>query len=189
VTPREVRSDDERLYGGKPDFYVGTSSRVLWFAIGGNDALTTLHTSMDTLLNAPPAEQGSGDRVPVSVTARVAPWLELPERQFDDDEEGFEGFEAEAIPVPTEGGGDEDEEGAAEREARRAERRARFRQARQEQAAELRAMAEEAFSPTDALRLDVRPTDSGLRTRITLDEGFIKMLGMAIARGYDESQL
>lgn len=53
-----------------------------------------------------------------------------------------------------------------------------------------RMMAEEAFAgEDDALRVDVRPTETGVRVRIQLDEGFLRLLGMAIGRQYDRSQL
>lgn len=53
-----------------------------------------------------------------------------------------------------------------------------------------RLMAEEAFAgDDDSLRIEVRPTETGVRGRIQLDEGFLRLLGMAIGRQYDRSQL
>ena len=47
-----------------------------------------------------------------------------------------------------------------------------------------------AFSrDSDALRISVQPTETGTRTRAVLDEGFIKLIGMLLARQYDQSQL
>jgi len=42
---------------------------------------------------------------------------------------------------------------------------------------------------SDSLRISVQPTDSGTRTRIVIDEGFIKLVGLLLAREYDKSQL
>ncbi len=42
---------------------------------------------------------------------------------------------------------------------------------------------------SDALRISVQPTETGTRTRAVLDEGFIKLIGMLLARQYDQSQL
>ncbi len=42
---------------------------------------------------------------------------------------------------------------------------------------------------SDSLRISVQPTDSGTRSRMVFDEGFIKLLGMVIGRQYDRSQL
>jgi hypothetical protein len=41
----------------------------------------------------------------------------------------------------------------------------------------------------DAVKVEVRPTETGLRVRVALDEGFIKLLGLALARQYDRSRL
>ncbi|MCA9055229.1 MAG: hypothetical protein KDA75_15420, partial [Planctomycetaceae bacterium] len=166
VTPDQVRKEDERLYGGTPDFYLGTSSRVLWFGIGGNETLPTLHDSIDKLLTTPPAERAAGGNVPLSVTARVAPWLELPLPE----EPGNEGSTSTDAS---------DEEQAEQRRANRRYQRAQDR----------RELAEEAFSPSDGLTVEGKPTESGFRVRVHLDEGFIKLLGLNISREYDRSQL
>ncbi|MFV0446321.1 MAG: hypothetical protein ACK5Q5_22335 [Planctomycetaceae bacterium] len=161
ITPQRVPDGEMRLYGGVPDIFLGTSSRAFWFAVGGTEALPTLKSSIDTLLTTAPAERAAGGNVPVSVTVRVAPWLELP------------------LPEKP------DLTGLSEDEQRQNRRRVR----RAEQAAQNREMANEAFGPSDGIRIDGRPSESGFRTRITLDEGFVKLLGLLLAREYDRSQL
>jgi len=42
---------------------------------------------------------------------------------------------------------------------------------------------------SDSLRISVQPTDTGTRSRIVVDEGFIKLVGLLLAREYDKSQL
>lgn len=55
---------------------------------------------------------------------------------------------------------------------------------------ERREVAEQAFNKTnDTLRVETRPTENGVRTRVELDEGFIRWLGLSIVRQYDRSQL
>ena len=50
--------------------------------------------------------------------------------------------------------------------------------------------ARKAFGKdSDSLRISVQPTETGTRSRAVLDEGFIKLVGMLLARWYDESQL
>lgn len=161
ITPQQVGDDEIRLYGGVPDIFLGTSSRAFWFAVGGPQALPSLKSSIDTLLTTAPAERAAGGNVPVSVTVRVAPWLELP------------------LPEKPDLANKTEEE----------QRQNRWRVRRAERAAQNREMAEEAFSPSDGIRIDGRPSESGFRTRITLDEGFVKMLGLILAREYDRSQL
>lgn len=165
IVPQEVRSEELRLYGGVPDLYLGVSSRALWCAVGREEALPTLKASLDALLTAPPLEREAGGNVPLSVTVRVAPWLELPQ------------------PSPPQ------TEEAATPTGREAERRMR-RQRQWVQRRELvRELAQEAFTPSDKIRIDGRPLESGFRIRVHLDEGFIKLLGLMIAREYDRSQL
>lgn len=49
-----------------------------------------------------------------------------------------------------------------------------------------RKIAEDSFTPeSDAARVTVRPTENGLRTRIQLDEGFVRWLGMTLAKQID----
>lgn len=53
-----------------------------------------------------------------------------------------------------------------------------------------RQIAEEAFAfdDDDALQLDVRPTEHGVRTRINFDEAYLRFLGMAIGANVDRQQ-
>jgi hypothetical protein len=167
ISPTQLGSDEERLYGGTPDMYLGTSSRAVWFAVGRDQAMPSLRTALDTLLTAPPAERTAEGNVPLSVTVRVAPWLELPLP----DQPG-------AVPEVAPGTEPTEEQQQARRDQRRFER-----------ARDRREIAEEAFNATDGIRIDGRPTESGFRTRIHLDEGFVRLLGLIISREYDRSQL
>jgi len=55
---------------------------------------------------------------------------------------------------------------------------------------QVREIAGEAFDNlNDSLQIEVRPTETGLRLRAEFAEGFIRLIGTAIARQYDESQL
>ena len=53
-----------------------------------------------------------------------------------------------------------------------------------------RELAQDAMdSGKDAVRIDVRPTENGGRIRMQFEEGFVRLLGLILARQYDESQL
>ncbi|MBX3444799.1 MAG: hypothetical protein KF774_20530 [Planctomyces sp.] len=53
-----------------------------------------------------------------------------------------------------------------------------------------RELATEAFSSAgDALRVETRPLENGIRTRVELDEGFLRWLALFLARQYDRSLL
>ena len=50
------------------------------------------------------------------------------------------------------------------------------------------AIARDAFSAeNDAMRIEFRPTDTGGRLRVELEEGFIRLLGLGVSKRYDES--
>jgi hypothetical protein len=54
----------------------------------------------------------------------------------------------------------------------------------------MREIREQAFNTSnDALRVETRPLENGVRTRVEADEGFVRMLGLMLARWYDQSQL
>lgn len=53
-----------------------------------------------------------------------------------------------------------------------------------------RELAQEAMdSGDDAVRIDIRPTETGARIRMQFEEGFVRLLGLALATQYDRSQL
>ncbi len=53
-----------------------------------------------------------------------------------------------------------------------------------------RQLVDEAFSgEDDALRIDVRPTETGGRIRIQFDEAFLRFIALRVGREYDRSQL
>ncbi|HWL10451.1 MAG TPA: hypothetical protein VNQ76_18750 [Planctomicrobium sp.] len=55
---------------------------------------------------------------------------------------------------------------------------------------ERRELIQSALSPEDdALRVEVRPSDSGVRVTFRFDESFVRLLGSAFADLYDRSQL
>jgi len=53
-----------------------------------------------------------------------------------------------------------------------------------------RQLAEQAFAfdDDDALRMDMRPTEHGIRVRLSFDEAYLRFLGMAVGRGYDDNK-
>lgn len=53
-----------------------------------------------------------------------------------------------------------------------------------------RELTMEAMEPgNDAVRVDVRPTETGGRVRMQFDEGFVRLLGLVLAQLYDRTQL
>ncbi len=57
-------------------------------------------------------------------------------------------------------------------------------------AAERRELVQSAMkSDSDALRVEVRPSESGVRLTLRFDEGFVRLLGLTLAQMYDRTQL
>ncbi|MEZ6055288.1 MAG: hypothetical protein R3C01_01160 [Planctomycetaceae bacterium] len=160
IIPRSIPAQERRVYGGTPEVFVGTSSRIVWFAVGKDEALPALKGAIDIMRQAPTQPVPAGGNVPFQLTARIAKWIQLPEPEF---------------PMAE---GTEENPGRSRSNERRAAR-----------AKERREVAQEAFSETDTLRIEARPTDSGLRIRVRFDEGFLRMMGLQAVRGFERSQL
>lgn len=140
IQGRNVSPEEMRIYGGRPAFYIGTSSRYIWFAMGGEEALTTLRGAIDRMATATPEERNPTTLAPFQLVFHVSPWLDLP--QPEDPGEGRQRF---------------------------------------------RALTEQAFeTDNDTLRIDVRPTETGVRFRFQIDEGFLKLMALGISTAIDQ---
>jgi hypothetical protein len=140
IQGRNTSPEELRIYGGRPSFYLGTSSRYVWFAYGAEDALTTLRGAIDKMATATPEERNRAGLAPFQVVFHVSPWLDLP--QPEDPGE--------------------------------------FRQ-------QFRELTEQAFeTDNDTLRIESRPTETGIRFRIQVDEGFLKLMALGISTAIDQ---
>ena len=135
VPPRE-----QKAYGGVPSVYLGASSRTLWFALGGDEAMSRLKSAIDAVQEGQATEPTGGSAYPFQMILHTAPWLNLP--SIDDEDEARQDFAKQALKAES-----------------------------------------------DSVRISVQPTDTGTRSRIVIDEGFIKLVGLLLAREYDKSQL
>jgi hypothetical protein len=140
LVAKNVPQREQRTYGGVPSVYLGSSSQTLWFAVGADEALTTLKSAIDQIQTASATEPSGGSAYPFQMILHTAPWLNLPAE--NDDEVSRQDFAKQALK-----------------------------------------------DQSDALRISVQPTESGTRSRAVLDEGFIKLVGLLLARQYDRSQL
>jgi hypothetical protein len=140
IQGRNTSPEDLRIYGGRPSFYLGTSSRYVWFAYGSEEALDTLRNAIDRMATATPEERNATSLAPFQLVFHVSPWLDLP--QPEDPSEGRQQF---------------------------------------------RALTEQAFeSDNDALRVESRPTENGVRLRVQVDEGFLKLMALGISTLIDQ---
>lgn len=75
---RNVRPDDQLLYGPGSSLYMGTSSNAFVFAVGGNDALDVLGRLTAISEPSPPL---------VSIQCRLRPWVTLLEQSRNQENE------------------------------------------------------------------------------------------------------
>jgi hypothetical protein len=137
IMPEGDDDGAKRFFGAMPAFWFGAGQRAFWFTAGADDAIPTLKDTMDRVLGASPAPEGS--TAPFILVFRRAKFFAM-----------------------------EPPEGAQSR----------------------RELAETAFnSQNDKLLVETRPTENGMRMRAELDEGFVRWLGLMIARQFDQSQL
>lgn len=132
VRGTKSRRQDERLYGGKPALYLGGSSKAIWYAVGGDNALTSLKLAIDQVSQAQ-IEVTRPPDAPLQFVVNMSTWLsKMGDGQFAE-------------------------------------------------------LAKASFKEyPDALRLEARPTEKGGRFRLEFDEGFLRLLGLAISGRIDE---
>ena len=136
---KDIPDREVRLYGTEPSLYLGASDRILWFAVGGSQALPQLKGAIDKVYGSVGKPTASWNGWPIQLIVRAAPWLELPP-------------------------GDSDREKQ-----------------------DVRRMQNAFAKQPDALRLDVRPQENGIVTRLQLDAGYLRLLGLAVARRVDRA--
>jgi hypothetical protein len=158
---RRFSPQDTQLYGGRPEVRVGVGQRMIWFAVGGDDAQRVLNESIDLVLDTrdQPLENASA-MAPIQASMHLSPWLRLdPGPAIDESGD----VPAEVDPA------DGTPPGAPN---------FRLEAARQ------------AFDETnDRVQLEVQPTETGLRVRLRLDQGALRFMGMLMARRIDRTQL
>jgi hypothetical protein len=127
----------QKMFGESSHLYLYVSPQALWFAFGGDAALSTMK---DAIAQAalPQDPMQNRNRIPFQFVTHAKNWLtvasdETP-RQATFNETARASFESE----------------------------------------------------NDAMRLDVRPTDSGVRLRVEFQEGFIALMGRGISKGIDD---
>lgn len=140
LVAKNVPRREQKTYGGVPSVYLGSSSQTLWFALGGDEAMSRLKSAIDAVQEGQATEPTGGTAYPFQMILHTAPWLNLP--GIDEADTSRQDFAKQALK-----------------------------------------------SETDSVRISIQPTDTGTRSRIVIDEGFIKLVGLLLAREYDKSQL
>jgi len=76
IEGKDVRPQDEVLYGGKPSLYFGSAGKVLWFGVGGERALPAIKQAIDEM-EKPAAEAVA---VPFQFVMNLAQWMDVLDR-------------------------------------------------------------------------------------------------------------
>lgn len=172
---------DRTMYGGPPAAYVGTDSQTVWFAIGGENALPTLRAAIDKV-NAGQQVAPDKDQPPFEFVMNMNHWVKLGAKTRDaameaarEAREKEAAAQAEAArkagrPVPT--------QNEAEEPPRGRRRGPRFNE-----------LAAQAFEEpgSDVLRVDSRQIENGFRLRAQFENGFMRLIALAIAGQIDRS--
>ncbi|MHC4877193.1 MAG: hypothetical protein ACYTGL_11920 [Planctomycetota bacterium] len=170
---------DRAMYGEAPTLYVGTDSQAIWFAVGGENALPTLRAAIDKVnagqLSAPDKEQA-----PFEFVMNMNHWVKLGAKTRDAAMEAAREARAKA-------------EAAQAEAARNAGRPVPTRTEREEPGGRRRRgprfneLASQAFEEpgSDVLRVDSRPIENGFRIRAQFENGFLRLIGLAIAGQID----
>ena len=74
---KNIRKQDERLYGDKPSLYVGAGSKALWFAVGGKETLQTLYQAIDKVGDSKPKGVSRNPNAPFQLTVHIKSWLDM----------------------------------------------------------------------------------------------------------------
>jgi len=69
-----------KIYGRKPDFWIGTSSGVLWIGFGGDDAIKALDEAIALTLSAPPRPDVV-TTVPFQAVLHASSWLKYVDEE------------------------------------------------------------------------------------------------------------
>ena len=140
------------MFGESSHLYAYATTQALWIAFGGEEALTTLKSSVEAAKKPAMPGEDRKPRVPFVFQTRAKSW----------------------VTVQTEAGVDESPAAPSNRPRRSAIAAANAVQFREE--------VKSAFDDqNDGLRMEVRPTDSGARVRFEFQRGWVGLLGRVIA--------
>jgi hypothetical protein len=165
---------EDVMYGGTPSVYVGTDSQTVWFAVGGEDALPTLRAAIDKV-NAGQQQAPDNEQAPFEFVMNMNHWVRMQGQAIEAARAEAEAAREAAGAAATEGAPPAPNPAQERRNARR-QRGSRFNE-----------LAGKAFDEpgSDVLHLDSRPIENGFRMRAQFENGFLRLIALAIAGQID----
>jgi hypothetical protein len=135
VTPTDQDAGSIRVFGENWSMYFGSGERTLWFVMGGEEAIPTVHAAIDQILD-PASQKTLPDAAPFRFTLNMSQWMSI----FENPERERQGFG--------------------------------------------KKVAETFEAGDDKIIADMTPRENGIRYRIRFEEGFVKLVGLAVARAF-----
>lgn len=174
----------KEIFGNGLGMTIGCSGRTMWMCVGGDGAFGTLTDTMDNLVAAYENPVDASTSEAMRLIVKVNELIQLGKSA---DAANTKEREAKAAEAAKLAGKEETEEKKGTGRGR-SERDKRIAQWRERRATNRNLFAETLAEGDDRIRLDVRPTDSGMRTRVTFEEGFIKAIGRVIQTNFENGE-
>jgi len=180
ITGERASGGDRVMYGGVPSFYVGTDSQAVWFALGGEDALPTLRAAIDKV-NAGQQQAPDKEQAPFEFVMNMNHWVKIQAQGMEAARARAEEARAAAEAAAKEAGQPTSNPDQQRRDAERNNRRRR--------GPRFNELAGKAFEEpgSDVLHVESRPIENGFRVRAQFENGFMRLIGLAIAGQIDRS--
>lgn len=175
------------LFGSDPGIMVGSSTRSVWFCLGGDGSFDVLKGVMDELETAyeNPVERVSP--APFSVTMHVGQLIELVQGAEAAKRKSREAASDGDFAVEDINALDLSKPDAPEEDARTKRRREFMEKRREARDKRGKVLTETLAEGEDMIHVDFRPTDDGMRMRARFDVGFIKAVGRMIGASITEN--
>jgi hypothetical protein len=171
------------VFGRDAALIFGVGSRSGWACVGGDEAFDTLKAVIDQLTLAYENPQDRQAPASLRLILNVNQLVELQQRA-ESASRSAEKEELETLRGEVEELAQAPADKVQQRATELGNRRQRFRQRQRRNGEIFRAALAEG---DDRIQVDFRPTDTGGRTRIQVQEGFIRGIGRLIAQQFDPS--
>ena len=165
---------DRIMYGEAPTLYVGTDSQTVWFALGGENALPTLRAAIDKV-NAGQLQAPDKEQAPFEFVMNMNHWVKMRSAGVEAERARAEEARAAAGAAATESNPPTPNPEQERRNARR------------QRGPQLFELAGKAFEEpgSDVLHVESRPIENGFRMRAQFENGFLRLIALAIAGQID----
>ena len=190
LAPKQVPAEFTELFGKSPGLTIGVGERTIWLAAGGELSFDTLQGVMDQLQNALENPQERTTPANFRMIVNMNQLVEMQQRVAGSmQKEQFSEIEA-SLAEPTPDANPQANSPAETGERTEGRRQRGANSARQAQRREMagRIFRETMAEGDDRIEIDFRPTETGGRMRMRLEEGFVKIFGRLVANAVSPAE-